>query len=446
MTASRLWIKDPMAIFAQGAERGIVVHDGFITELVGAGRAPSTRCAEIFDASRHVVIPGLVNAHHHFYQTLTRAHPQAINKPLFPWLIALYPLWARLKEDHLRVAVRLALTELLMSGCTTAADHHYLYPPGLEHAVDIEVEEALKLGIRITATRGSMNRSEKDGGLPPDSVVQDDDTILADSERVLKLFHDPKPGAFARIALAPCSPFSVTPGLMAQTAKLAEKYDCQLHTHLAETDDEDRYCREVYGKRPLDLLEEVGWLSKRTWLAHGVHFEADEVARLGKAQVGVCHCATSNMVLASGVCKTRELADSGVSLGLGVDGSASNDSSNMMEALRHALMIGRLRYPADQITHDDVLRWGTEGSARCLGRDDIGKIEIGRCADLALYTLDEPRFSGAHDPLAALILCGAHRADRVMVHGQWRVVDGAPVGIDLAALMAAHAQAARAFA
>ena len=446
MTSSRVWIKDPLAIFAPGAERGVVVQDGFIAELVGAGQAPSSRCLEVFDASRHVVLPGLVNAHHHFYQTLTRAHPQAINKPLFPWLVSLYPLWARLKEDHLRLAVRLALTELLVSGCTTAADHHYLYPAGLEHAVDIEVEEAKKLGIRITATRGSMNRSKKDGGLPPDSVVQDDDAILADSERVLKLFHDPAPGSMTRIALAPCSPFSVTPALMAETAKLAEAYDCQLHTHLAETDDEDRYCREVYGKRPLDLLQEVGWMSPRTWLAHGVHFEVDEVARLGKAGVGICHCAASNMVLASGICKTCELDAAGASVGLGVDGSASNDASNMMEALRHALMIGRLRYPADRLTHNDVLRWGSEGSALCLGRRDIGKIEAGRCADFGFFSLDELRFSGAHDPLAALVLCGAHRADRVMVGGEWRVIDGQPVGVDLKALMAAHREAARAFA
>ena len=361
MASSRLWIKDPLAIFAAGAERGVVVEDGFIVELVPAGKEPAAPCSARFDASGHVVIPGLVNAHHHFYQTLTRAHPQAINKPLFPWLVALYPIWARLTEAQLRIAARLALTELLLSGCTTAADHHYLYPAGLENAVDVEVEEAKKLGVRITATRGSMNRSEKDGGLPPDSVVQDDETILRDSERVLKLFHDPKPGAMTKIALAPCSPFSVTPALMAETAKLAERYDCQLHTHLAETADEDRYCQEMYGKRPLDLLEEVGWMSPRTWLAHGVHFEAAEVGRLGKAGVGVCHCAASNMVLSSGVCKSCELDAAGAPLGLGVDGSASNDSSNMMEALRHALMLGRLRYPADRIAH-------TRGSALGHGR------------------------------------------------------------------------------
>jgi 8-oxoguanine deaminase len=439
----RTWIKDPLAIFAANAERGLVVEDGRIAEVVARGREPTAPVEAVFDASRHVVLPGLVNTHHHFFQTLTRAHPAAINRELFPWLMALYPIWARLKPHQLRLAVRLALTELMLSGCTTAADHHYLFPPGLENAVDIEVEEARALGLRMTVTRGSMNRGQRQGGLPPDSVVQDEDAILADSERVLKLFHDPKPGAQIRIALAPCSPFSIDRRLMSDTAALAERYDCQLHTHLCETKDEERFCLEMYGVRPVDLLEETGWMSKRTWLAHGIHFNAEEIGRLGRAGVGICHCAASNMVLASGICPTCELEAAGAPVGLGVDGSASNDSSNMMEALRHALMIGRLRYGASAVTHLDVLRWASEGSARCLGRDDIGRIAPGYQADLALFTLDEPRFSGAHDPLAALILCGAHRADRVMVAGVWRVVDGAPVGVDLAALMAAHRAVAR---
>ena len=440
----RHWIKTPLAILADNAGAGLVVEDGRIVELVAV--APSTPVDEIFDASRHVVLPGLVNAHHHFYQTLTRSHPQAINKELFPWLQALYPLWARLKPEHLHVAARLALTELLLSGCTTAADHHYVFPPGLENAVDIEADAARLTGVRMTITRGSMNLSQKDGGLPPDALVQDADVILKDSERVLKLFHDPRPGAQIRVALAPCSPFSIDKRLMAETAKLAEKFDCQLHTHLCETQDEERFCLDVYGQRPVDLLEETGWLSRRTWLAHGIHFNDSEIARLGKAGVGIGHCAASNMVLASGICRTCELETAGAAVGLGVDGSASNDSSNMMEALRHALMLARLRYGASAVTHLDVLRWGTQGSARCLGRDDIGKIEVGRQADLALFTLDEPRFSGAHDPLAALVLCGAHRADRVMVGGRWQVIEGQPVGVDLAKLLADHRQAARQFA
>jgi len=442
----RTWIKDPLAIFAQDAERGLVVDDRVILETVGRGGQPSTPVEAVFDASRHVVLPGLVNTHHHFFQTLTRAHPNAINRELFPWLVALYPIWARLKPAQLRVATRLALVELMLSGCTTAADHHYLFPAGLENAVDIEVEEARALGLRMTVTRGSMNLGEKDGGLPPDSVVQDADEILADSERVLKLFHDPKPGAQIRIALAPCSPFSIDKRLMIETAGLAERYGCQLHTHLCETKDEERFCLDMYGLRPVDLLEATGWMSKRTWLAHGIHFNAEEIGRLGRAGVGVSHCAASNMVLASGICPTCDLEAAGSPVGLGVDGSASNDSSNMMEALRHALMIGRLRYGASGVTHLDVLRWASEGSARCLGRDDIGRIAAGYQADLALFTLDEPRFSGAHDPLAALILCGAHRADRVMVGGVWRVVDGAPVGLDVAALLAEHRTTATAFA
>ena len=442
----RIWIKDPLAILATGAARGLVVEGTRIVELVAVGASPSAPVDATFDASRHVVLPGLVNAHHHFYQTLTRAHPAAINRELFDWLTALYPVWARLKPGHLRLAVRLALTELMLSGCTTAADHHYVYPAGLENAVDIEVEEAQALGIRMTVTRGSMNWGQKDGGLPPDTVVQDEQTILADSERVLKLFHDPKPGAQIRIALAPCSPFSIDKQLMSNTARLAERYDCQLHTHLCETQDEERFCLDMYKVRPVDLLEETGWMSKRTWLAHGIHFSAEEIGRLGRAGVGVGHCAASNMVLASGICRTCELEAAGAPVGLGVDGSASNDSSNMMEAARHALMIGRLRYGASAVTHLDVLRWGTEGSARCLGRDDIGRLAPGLEADLALFKLDEPRFSGAHDPLAALVLCGAHRADRVMIAGRWRVVDGAPADFDLAALLAAHKEAARDFA
>ncbi len=442
----RTWIKDPLAIFAEGAERGLVVEDGRIAEVVAKGCESAAPVDAVFDASRHVLLPGLVNTHHHFFQTLTRAHPAAINRDLFPWLMALYPIWARLKPRHLRLAARLALSELLLSGCTTAADHHYLFPRGLEDAVDIEVEEARALGMRMTVTRGSMNRSQKDGGLPPDSVVQDADAILADSQRVLKLFHDSRPGALIRVALAPCSPFSIDKRLMAETAALAERWDCQLHTHLCETKDEERFCLGMYGVRPVDLLEETGWMSKRTWLAHGVHFNPEEIGRLGRAGVGVCHCAASNMVLASGICPTCELEAAGAPVGLGVDGSASNDSSNMMEALRHALMIGRLRYGAAKVSHLDVLRWASEGSARCLGRDDVGRIAPGLQADLALFTLDEPRFSGAHDPLAALVLCGAHRADRVMVKGAWRVVDGAPVGLDLAALIAEHREAARDFA
>jgi 8-oxoguanine deaminase len=441
----RTWIKDPLAILAKGAERGIVVEDGRIVELVGAGKQISAPADSIFDAGRHVVIPGLVNTHHHFFQTLTRAHPSAINKELFPWLQALYPIWSRLTPEGFRLATRLALTELMMSGCTAASDHHYLFPSGLEGAMDIQVEEATALGVRMTVTRGSMNLSVKDGGLPPDSVVQDEDTILADCERVLSRYHDPKDGGLIRVALAPCAPFTVTKRLMTDSVALAERFDCRLHTHLGETHDEDAYCLEHFGCRPVDYLEELGWMNDRVWLAHGIHFNDDEVARLGRHRVGVSHCPTSNMVLASGQCRTKELEAAGVPVGLGVDGSASNDNSNLMEGVRHALMINRLSYGSGAVTHFDALRWATEGSARCLGRDDIGSIGVGKQADLAFYTLDELRFSGSGDPLAALVLCGAYRADRVMIGGDWKVEDGMPVGIDVARLRAEHGAAAKRF-
>ena len=439
-----IWLKNPLAILGEGAGGGLVLQGGRIIELVGAGRQPAARPDEVFDASRHVVLPGLVNTHHHFYQTLTRAHPRAINKELFDWLKALYPLWARLTPEAMRLGTRLALTELLMSGVTTTSDHHYVFPSGLDDAMDIQVDEALKLGMRMTVTRGSMNLSVKDGGLPPDSVVQDEDTILSDCERVIAKYHERGDGAKIQVALAPCSPFSVTRSLMCACGELAAKHDCRLHTHLAETHDEDEFCLARFGCRPVDYLEEVGWLNERTWLAHGIHFSESEIARLGKNGVSVCHCPTSNMVLASGHCRTLELEKAGVAVGLGVDGSASNDNSNLMEGVRHALLMNRLKY-GQSVTHLDVLRWATQGSAKCLGRSDIGEIAVGKQADFALYTLDELRFSGAGNPIAALVLCGAHSADRVMIAGEWRVIDGEPVGVDVQRLRFDHGEAAKAF-
>lgn len=442
----RLWIKDPIAILADGAERGVVVEDGVIVELIASGKEPMLPVDQTYDASRHVIIPGLINTHHHFFQTLTRAHPQAINKELFPWLQTLYPIWARnVTPETFRLGTRLALTELMMSGCTAASDHHYLFPGGLEAAMDIQAEEAARVGVRMTITRGSMNLSQKDGGLPPDTVVQDEDTILADCERVLNRYHDTSKGSMLQVALAPCAPFTVTKRLMRESVALAEKFDCRLHTHLGETIDEDNYCLEKFNCRPVDYLEECGWLNERVWLAHGIHFNDDEVKRLGHACVGVCHCPTSNMVLASGQCRTKELEAAGCPVGLGVDGSASNDNSNLIEGVRHALMINRLTYDAASVTHFDAFRWATEGSARCLGRSDIGAIRPGMMADMAFYTLDELRFSGAGDPLAALVLCGAHEADRVMIGGDWKVVDTVPTGMDVGQLRYEHGQAAKRF-
>lgn len=440
----RLWLKAPLAILGDDASGGLVVEGARIAEVLGSGQQPAQPVDDVFDCSNHVVLPGLINTHHHFYQTLTRAHPAAINKELFDWLTSLYPVWASLvNRDSFRIATRLALTELLLSGCTTASDHQYLFPAGIEDALNIQAEEAAAIGMRVTLNRGSMDLSQKDGGLPPDSVVQDTDVILADSERVISRYHDADEGSMCQVALAPCSPFSVTTELMRQTADLARKCDCRLHTHLGETHDEDAYCIEKFGCRPVEYLEQTGWLENRTWLAHGIHFDDGEIARLGRHGVGVCHCPTSNMVLASGSCRTLELERAGAPVGLGVDGSASNDSSNLMEGVRHALMVNRLTYGAAAVTHLDALRWATSGSADCLGRNDIGAIEVGKQADLALFTLDELRFSGAGDPLAALVLCGAHRADRVMVAGRWLVEDGQPVNVDIERLRREHGEAAK---
>jgi 8-oxoguanine deaminase len=438
-----LWIKDPLAILAESAERGVVVIDGRIAELVPAGRAPATPNVKIFDAGAHVVLPGLINTHHHFYQTLTRAVPAALDRELFPWLQTLYPLWARLTPEALDLAATLATAELLLSGATMTTDHHYVFPNGLEDAVDIEVGAARRLGVRVLLTRGSMNLSQRDGGLPPDSVVQDEDTILADCERVVKRHHQRGEGAMVQIALAPCSPFSVTTALMRATADLARRLDLRLHTHLAETEDENRFCQSLYKCRPLDYLEECGWLGERTWLAHGIHFTPDELARLGRAGTSVAHCPCSNQTLASGTCPVCAMEKAGVRVGLGVDGSASNDASNLMQEVRAAFLLQRSRYGVGRVSHLDALRWATKGSAACTGRSDIGEIAVCKMADLALFKLDELRFSGSGDPLAALVLCGAHRADRVMVGGRWIVENGQIPGLDLADLIRRHSAAAK---
>ncbi len=439
-----LWIKDPLAILADGAERGIVVRDGRIVELVPRGRSPTTPEVKIFDAGEHVVLPGLINTHHHFYQTLTRAVAAALDRELFAWLQALYPIWARLTPEALDLGMTLAMAELALSGCTTTTDHHYVFPAGLEDAIDIEVAAARRLGLRVLLTRGSMNLSQRDGGLPPDSVVQDEDTILADSERVVARYHEAGAGAMVQIALAPCSPFSVTTALMRSTADLAKRLNVRLHTHLAETEDENRFCQELYKCRPLDYLEDCGWLNDRVWLAHGIHFNAEEIKRLAGAGTTISHCASSNQTLASGTCPVCALEEAGVRIGIGVDGSAANDASNLMQELRAAFLLQRSRYGVEKVSHLDALRWATQGSAACVGRSDIGAIAVGALADLALFKLDELRFSGGGDPIAALVLCGAHRADRVMVGGRWIVEDGEIPGLDIGDLIRRHSAAARA--
>ncbi len=440
-----LWIKNPLGIFTANdldAGGGLVVSDsGTILELVPSGGQPTIPCS-VFDASAHVVLPGLINTHHHFYQTLTRAWGPVANAPLFPWLQNLYPVWARLTPRSLELAVQVALAELLLSGCTTAADHHYLFPDGMEDAIDIEVAAVRSMGMRATLTRGSMTLGEDDGGLPPRTTVQSPEAILEDSERLIRQYHETGDGAVVQIALAPCSPFSVTKEIMAESAVMAERYDVRLHTHLAETIDEEDFCRSMFGLRTVDYLESVGWLGSRTWLGHGIHFNDEEIARLGAAGTAVAHCPTSNMRLASGTARVLELEAAGVPVGLGVDGSASNDASNMILEARQALYLQRLRYGAS-VPVERALGWATRGSAAVLGRSDIGQLAPGLQADLALFKPDELRFSGSHDPVAALLLCGADRADRVMVGGQWRVVDGAIPGLDVAGLIAEHSAAAR---
>ena len=442
MTA--LWIKDPRGILASRAERGVVVENGRIAELVPKGAEPATPGASVFDASRHVVVPGLINTHHHFYQTLTRATPSALDRTLFPWLQALYPVWARLTPDLLDAAVTVAMAELLLSGCTTTTDHHYVFPAGLEDAIDIEIAAAQRLGVRVVLTRGSMNLSQRDGGLPPDSVVQDEDTILADSERLIARYHDASPGAMVQVALAPCSPFSVTKSLMSATAALAQRTGVRLHTHLAETADEEAFCLATFGCRPLDYLDQCGWLNDRTWLAHGIHFNASEISRMAKAGTCVTHCPCSNQILASGTCMVCEMEQAGMSVGLGVDGSASNNASNLIQEVRAAFLLQRNRYGVEKVSHKDALRWATQGSAACIGRPELGRIAVGMQADLALFKMDELRFSGALDPVAAVVVCGAHHADRVMVGGQWVVEDGKIPGLDMAALVRRHNAAAKA--
>ena len=440
-----IWLKNPLAILAKNAEGGLVIEGQKIIELVPQGQQPTHAYNEVMECSDLVILPGLINGHHHFYQTLTRALPQALNKPLFGWLQSLYPVWAGLEPDMLYQATRLALAELLLSGCTSAADHHYLFPEGLTEAMDIQAEAASSMGVRMTMTRGSMSLGTDDGGLPPQNTVQHEDIILADSERVIKRYHNAAEGSMLQVALAPCSPFSVTPELMRHSATLAAEHEVMLHTHLAETIDEENFCVQRFGLRTVDYLDSVGWLGPQTWLAHGIHFNTDEIQRLGAAGTGICHCPTSNMMLASGIAPVQELEAAGCPVGIGVDGSASNDGSNMIQEVRQALYLQRLKYGA-QVSHFDAYRWATEGSAKMLGRSDIGSLVVGKQADIAFFKLDEMRFSGSHDPLAALLLCGAHKAEHVMVAGRWRVKKGLIEGLDVSPLLQQHGAAAKALA
>ncbi len=392
-------------------------------KLVGSQVPRGLRATRTIEGRTCVAIPGLINTHHHLYQTLTRACQAAASARLFDWLQTLYPRWARIDEEATHIAALVGMAELMLSGCTTTSDHHYLFPRGQTRLIDATIAAARQIGIRFNPTRGSMSIGQSQGGLPPDCVVQDDDTILADSDRVVSHFHDPRPGSLLQVALAPCSPFSVSERLMRETASLAERLDVRLHTHLAETRDEEAYCRERFGKRPLEFLEDVGWLSQRTWIAHGVYFNPAEFRRLGRAGVGIAHCPTSNMRLGSGLAPILALRRAGCPVGLGVDGSASNDSSNMLAEARQALLLNRLARGAAALTVGEALRMATADGARCLGRSDIGSLEPGKRADIALFDLRESVYSGAEDALSALLLCAPSTVHTLVIEGRVVVED-----------------------
>tara|TARA_S200000501_G_scaffold344926_1_gene357124 strand:+ start:52016 stop:53398 length:1383 start_codon:yes stop_codon:yes gene_type:complete len=434
----RLWIKDPLSIFMmskQDANGGIVIEGDKIAELIPSGRSPSLPVDQTFNAKEYIILPGLINTHHHFYQTLSRAFIDAQDKALFPWLESSYPLWANLDHEMIFASTQTAIAELLLSGCTTSVDHHYIFSEEMSHAIDIQIAASKEMGGRVTLCRGSMSLGKRDGGLPPNNIIQSEDNILEDSERLLKKYHDKSDGSFNQIALAPCSPFSVSEELMVSTAKLARQYNVKVHTHLAETIDEENFCLEKFDCKPVDYLEKVGWLNNNTWLAHGIHFSNAEIKRLGEAGIGISHCPTSNMILSSGICKTEELLRAGSRIGIGVDGSASNDASNMIIEVRQALLLQRLKYGAENVSHKKTLEWATKGSADIIGRQDIGEISVGKNADLALFKHDELQYSGSHDPLASLILSGTNRADRVMVAGEWVVSEGKLLQFDEKELM-----------
>ena len=402
------------------------------TPATGQATPPSAP-AIIIDASRHVVIPGLVNTHHHFYQTLTRNIPAVQDAKLFNWLVYLYEIWKGLDEEGVYWSSRLAMAELLKTGCTLATDHHYLYPNGFKDDLPgLQFAAATELGLRFAPTRGSMSLSKKDGGLPPNTVVQDEDTILAQSEAAIQKYHDPAPDAMRKLSLAPCSPFSVTEKAMVDAAALARRYGVRLHTHLAETIDEDDFCVRIYGRRPLQVMQDCGFVGKDVWFAHGIHFNDAELNVLARTGTGVAHCPSSNMRLGSGICRVREMLDLGVPVGLGVDGSASNDSSDLLGEARQALLLQRVRYGSAGITAREVFKLATEGGAKMLGFDEAGRIEVGALADLALFDVMKMEYAGSHsDPVAALLFCGYdHGADHVIVNGKLAVSGGRLTGAD----------------
>jgi 8-oxoguanine deaminase len=397
----------------------VFARDGMIAE-VGSGDAPTAD--EVVDSPNCVAVPGLVNAHDHMYQWATRGY--APDGTLFEWLRALYPVWARIDAEIVRVAARAAMSRLLLSGCTLSTDHHYVFPRSQAGIFEALVETARELGLRFHPCRGSMSLGESKGGLPPDSVVEDEDSVLADTESMIKRFHDPKPGSMCRVAVAPCSPFSVTPQLMRESASLARRHGVRLHTHLAETLDEERFCIERFGRRPLDLMDDLGWTGDDVWYAHGVHLNDAEVDRVAEAKTGIAHCPSSNMRLGAGACRVADLIRAGANVGLGVDGSASNEDANIASEVHQALLLARVNGGPSALDARSAWRLATSGGAACLGRDDCGTLAVGKCADVALYRIDDLAHAGIGDRLAGIALAPPARASVVIVNGRVVVFDG----------------------
>ncbi|MDQ4036880.1 MAG: 8-oxoguanine deaminase [Actinomycetota bacterium] len=417
----------------------VAISDGVITAL-GGSTDPQPTAERSLEADGCLVTPGLVNTHHHIYQNLTRAFAPALTGGLFDWLVTLYPLWSRLDEEAAYVSAYVGLTELALGGSTTSTDHLYVHPKDAGDLITAEIRAAQELGMRFHPTRGSMSLSVKDGGLPPDLVVQHDEAILADSQRLVELHHDRSPASMLRIALAPCSPFSVSTELMKATAELAERLDVRLHTHLCETKDEDAFCLETFGRRPVDYFEDVGWGSSRSWIAHCVWPEPSEVARLGAWGTGAAHCPSSNMILGSGLAPVAELRAAGAPVGLGCDGSSSADSASLWLEARTAMLQGKLRHGPAAMSARDALEIATRGGAGCLGRTgEIGELSLGACGDLVVWSLDGPAFAGAlSDPIEAWLRCGPSVARHTVVAGHPVVLDGLPVRGGLDEMLARH--------
>ncbi len=422
---------------------GMYIVDNVIQQVGQTERLPTT-AEQVIDAQDMVILPGLINTHHHFYQTLTRAVPAAQNADLFTWLRMLYPIWARLTPQAINVSTQIAIAELMLSGCTTASDHTYIWPNGAR--LDDQIEAAQAMGFRFHAARGSMSVGEAKGGLPPDSVVEDEDAILHDSRRLIEQYHDGERFSMLRIVLAPCSPFSVSPDLMRESVALARAYRVHSHTHLAETVDEAEYCKHTFGRTPVELAEDLGWVGGDVWHAHMVHPSAEEVHRLGQTHTGVAHCPTSNMRLASGIAPVRAMVAAGVRVGLGVDGSASNDGSHVLAEARQALLLQRVGGDPQAMTATEALRLATRGGAAVLGRDDIGTLAPGMAADFIGYRVDTLPLAGAavHDPLAAFLFCQPPTVDLSVINGRVRVQNGQLVDVDLPPLIARHNSIARA--